>query len=137
MRTPEQQAEYDRYIAAQRERLLEKARANREAKRAHDRTHKKTAKGKATQARASAKYQRRHASQVNKRQRRHRLSQKLRRGGRQRVHTRRNPDMPRILLAGTDSVLTLDELRSPRYIVISPRHPTIIERLPYEIPFAT
>jgi hypothetical protein len=49
-------------------------------------------------------------------------------------HTRRNPNLPRILLAGTDSVLTLDELRSPRYIVISPGRRTIIVRLPLDIP---
>jgi hypothetical protein len=50
------------------------------------------------------------------------------------MFTRRNPNLPRILLVSTDSILTLDELRSPRYIVISPGRRTTLERLPYEIP---
>jgi hypothetical protein len=53
-----------------------------------------------------------------------------------RAQRTRTPGWPRIPLAGTGSVLTLAELRSPRFIVYSPRHRRSIERLPYADPLA-
>ena len=115
---------------------LAKQQATKEHRRAYDQQKSKTPARKKVLARARKKFQRRHSGRILRYQKKRRHTIKLRRGGTRRVHTRRNPDLPRILLAGTDSVVTLDELKHPRFIVYSPRHGRSIERLPYAEPLA-
>ena len=142
-RTPEEEVR-QAAIAARLAAFLEQKRAEHQAKReaakekrrAYDHQKSKTPERKNVVARARKKFQRRHSGRILRYQKKRRHTIKLRRGGNRRVHTRRNPDLPRILLAGTDSILTLDELKHPRFIVYSPRRGRSIERLPYAEPLA-
>jgi hypothetical protein len=142
-RTPEQEAR-QRAIATRLAAFLEqkksvhlaKQQSTKEKRRAYDQQKSQTPERKKVLARAHKKFQRRHNSKILRYQKKRRHTIKLRRGGSRRVHTRRNPDLPRILLAGTDSILTLDELKHPRFVVYSPRHGRSIERLPYAEPLA-
>jgi len=115
---------------------LAKQQSTKEKRRAYDQQKSKTPERKKVLARAHKKFQRRHSSKILRYQKTRRHKIKLRHGGRRRIHTRRNPDTPRILLAGTDSILTLAELRNPRFIVYSPHRPRSIERLPYADPLS-
>ncbi len=140
MRTAEQVAERDYQIAAMRERLREKE----EAKRSADRAWPKTPRGRASSRRATAKYQRTHKKKLAARQKRYLARKKLRDGSRKfirirprRPNTTRDPASPRIVLSGTDSILTLDQLQHPRFIVYSPGRPRTLERLPYDDPLST
>jgi hypothetical protein len=114
-----------------------KREAAKEKRRAYDQQKSQTPERKKVLARAHKKFQRRHSRKILRYQKTRRHKIKLRHGGRRRIHTRRNPDTPRILLAGTDSILTLAELRNPRFIVYSPGRRRSIERLPYPDPLAT
>lgn len=142
--TPEEQAR-KRAIAARLAAFLEQKKAahlakqqsKKEKRRAYDQQKSKTPERKKVLARARKKFQRRHSRKILRYQKTRRHKIKLKHGGRRRIHTRRNPDTPRILLAGTDSILTVDELRNPRFIVYSPGRRRSIERLPYPDPLAT
>jgi hypothetical protein len=142
-RTPEQEAR-QRAIATRLAAFLEqkksahhaKQQSTKEKRRAYDQQKSQTPERKKVLARARKKFQRRHSSKILRYQKTRRHKIKLKHGGNRRVHTRRNPDLPRILLAGTDSILTLDELKHPRFVVYSPRHGRSIERLPYAEPLA-
>jgi hypothetical protein len=108
---------------------LAKQQHTKKQRHAYDQQKSKTPARKKVLARARKKFQRRHSSKILRDQKKRRHTIKLR-----RVRARRNPDPPRILLAGTDSVVTLDELKHPRFIVDSPRHGRSTERLPYADP---
>ena len=110
---------------------LAKQQHTKKQRHAYDQQKSKTPARKKVLARARKKFQRRHSSKILRDQKKRRHTIKLR-----RVRARRNPDPPRILLAGTDSVVTLDELKHPRFIVDSPRHGRSTERLPYADPQA-
>jgi hypothetical protein len=143
-RTPEEEAR-QAAIAARLAAFLEQKRAEHQAKReaakekrrAYDQQKSQTPERKKVLARAHKKFQRRHSRKILRYQKTRRHTIKLKQGGKRRVHTRRNPDLPRILLAGTDSILTVDELKHPRFIVYSPRRKRTLERLPYPDPLAT